>query len=105
MKYRAVLLITWIAADVAWAQPASDHDAVLEEVIVTARFRRQNLQETPLAVSVIDGASTQPLSALRLYLNLAIQTSNPCNRVKRISLVPSFVSLPASSKRPAAPGM
>ena len=48
MKYLALLLVSMIAADVALAQPASDQDSVLEEVIVTAQFRRQNLQETPL---------------------------------------------------------
>lgn len=66
MKYRALLLVPLIVTNAAPAQPASDPDSVLEEVIVTAQFRQQNLQETPLAVSVVDGASIQQRNMVRL---------------------------------------
>ena len=66
MKPEIAVLVALIAADVALAQPPSNDDSVLEEVIVTAQFRHQNLQETPLAISVVDGASIQQRNMVRL---------------------------------------
>ena len=66
MKPEVAVLVALIAADAALAQPPSNDDSVLEEVVVTAQFRHQNLQETPLAISVVDGASIQQRNMVRL---------------------------------------
>ena len=66
MKPEIAVLVTLIAADRALAQPPSNDDSVLEEVIVTAQFRHQNLQETPLAITVVDSASIQQRNMVRL---------------------------------------
>jgi len=48
------------------AQQASDTDA-LEEVIVTAQFRSENLQETPLAITAITGDMLEARSQTSIY--------------------------------------
>src|SRR5262245_30034731 len=66
MKPEIAVLVALIAVESALAQPSSNDDTVLEEVIVTAQFRHQNLQETPLAISVLDGADLQQRNMVRL---------------------------------------
>jgi iron complex outermembrane recepter protein len=39
----------------AWAAAPAEEDTVLEEVIVTAQFRRENLQDTPIAITAVSG--------------------------------------------------
>jgi iron complex outermembrane receptor protein len=54
-----------LAADAAGTTPApqaSDQnsgDAALQEVIVTAQFRRQNLQDTPIAITAVNAATLE----------------------------------------------
>jgi iron complex outermembrane recepter protein len=48
------------------AQQADDADA-LEEVIVTAQFRSENLQETPLAITAITGDMLEARSQTSIY--------------------------------------
>lgn len=53
---RAIKLALMMSAGgpVLAQQPAADSDA-LEEVVVTAQFRAQNLQDTPLAITAVSG--------------------------------------------------
>ncbi|MGB3797077.1 MAG: TonB-dependent receptor [Alteraurantiacibacter sp.] len=55
-----------LAQDASGAPPAADAannaDAVTNEIIVTAQFREQNLQDTPIAITAIDGATLQARS-------------------------------------------
>jgi len=48
-----VLLLSGVAQ--AQSPDSSPQGGALEEVIVTAQFRRQNLQETPLAITAVSG--------------------------------------------------
>ncbi len=50
ISFITVLMVVWPFPPVLMAQ-----DAVLEEVIVTAQKREQNLQVVPISISVIDG--------------------------------------------------
>jgi iron complex outermembrane recepter protein len=54
--FRKSLLCVWMGACslVGLSGPALSQDGVLEEVIVTARKREENLQETPVAVTALD---------------------------------------------------
>ncbi len=49
----AAILGVTVAGPLLAQQPAESE--ALEEVIVTAQFREQNLQETPLAITAITG--------------------------------------------------
>jgi iron complex outermembrane receptor protein len=42
-------------APVAWSAAPAQEDTVLEEVIVTAQFRQENLQDTALAITAVSG--------------------------------------------------
>ena len=53
-KKIAMAVMAAIGSAATQAQQAQDSDA-LEEVIVTAQFRSENLQETPLAITAITG--------------------------------------------------
>jgi iron complex outermembrane recepter protein len=48
----ALATIASLAAGAAWAQEADD-STTIEEVVVTAQFREQNLQETPLSITAM----------------------------------------------------
>ena len=56
------------------AQQAEEADS-LEEVIVTAQFRNQNLQETPLAITAITGDTLEARSQTSIY-EVAAQAPN-----------------------------
>src|ERR1700755_2581454 len=45
--------IAW--ASPAWAQEAPKEDTGLQEVIITAQFRQENLQDTALAITAVSG--------------------------------------------------
>ncbi|MDR2214641.1 MAG: TonB-dependent receptor [Nevskiaceae bacterium] len=61
---RAVALALAAASPAVWAaQPNND---ALEEVVVTAQFRDQNLQETPIAITAITGDMLEARSQVRL---------------------------------------
>jgi len=50
--------LPWIAAVVALVSPAlavAADEGVLQEVIVTAQFRQENLQDTPIAITAVSG--------------------------------------------------
>ncbi|HET9863378.1 MAG TPA: TonB-dependent receptor plug domain-containing protein, partial [Steroidobacteraceae bacterium] len=49
------------------AKPAADQPAGLEEIIVTAQFREENLQETPIAITAITDAELQARSFTESY--------------------------------------
>jgi iron complex outermembrane receptor protein len=70
---KALLLSTALASTVLAAHPALAADAAdtssLEEVVVTARKRAENLQETPVSVSVISGDAVRDLN-LRNFQDL-----------------------------------
>jgi iron complex outermembrane receptor protein len=57
-----LLAAVLIPAASAWAQPgASDPDSVqqlgaIEEIVVTARHREENLQEVPISIAAVSGA-------------------------------------------------
>ncbi len=50
-----------IAQDAADAPPATDTGTV-NEIIVTAQFREQNLQDTPIAITAVDGETLEARS-------------------------------------------
>ena len=58
------LLLGWLALPALTSAGASD-DA-LAEVVVTAQFREQNLQETPLSISVVHGAALKERSFVNI---------------------------------------
>jgi iron complex outermembrane receptor protein len=51
----AASVMAILAASTA-ARAAEDEGAVLEEVVVTAQFRQQNLQDTPIAITAVNAA-------------------------------------------------
>ena len=69
----ALLLLGAAAARLAGAQN-NQGDAVLEEIVVTAQKRAENLQDTPIAVSAITG---EMISKLAIDSTSAIATRNP----------------------------
>ncbi len=69
----ALLLLGAAAAPLAGAQN-NQGDAVLEEIVVTAQKRAENLQDTPIAVSAITG---EMISKLAIDSTSAIATRNP----------------------------
>jgi iron complex outermembrane recepter protein len=55
------------AMPAAYAAPAADADtATLEEVVVTAQKRTENLQDVPIAIEVLDGAKMEQLNIVGL---------------------------------------
>jgi iron complex outermembrane receptor protein len=46
----------------ALAQPAANQGSTVEEVVVTAQFREQNLQDTPIAITAVTGEMLQARS-------------------------------------------
>jgi iron complex outermembrane receptor protein len=62
------------AAGPLLAQQPAETEA-LEEVIVTAQFREQNLQETPLAITAITGDMLEARSQTSIY-EVAAQAPN-----------------------------
>jgi iron complex outermembrane recepter protein len=70
----AAVLTTFAAANLYAAAPSSDADA-LEEVVVTAQFREQSVQDTPLSITAISG----DLLESRSQTNLAEVTNQAPN--------------------------
>lgn len=72
------------------AQAAAGTTEVLAEVIVTARNRKENLQEVPLSISVVSGEQLEKLEATDLYsfatraANISVQRSNQQHRAASI---------------------
>ena len=52
---KTLLPLALLGAGTAQAQQATPAEGELEEVVVTAQFRQQNLQETPLAITAVSG--------------------------------------------------
>ena len=81
IKYLKIALGSWLAFSVTqtWAQSAPPSDS-LEEVIVTAQRRSEKLQEVPISMSAISGATLENLGAKKFndyagsIPNLAIGT-------------------------------
>ena len=48
------IAVAMALAPAAWAA-APAQDTTLDEVIVTAQFRQENLQDTPLAITAVSG--------------------------------------------------
>jgi len=63
---RGVSLALLMAGGNALAQQSSDVDQ-LEEITVTAQFRSQNLQETPLAITAVTGDMLEARSQTSIY--------------------------------------
>ena len=59
----------------AQATPGSDAEGPLQEVIVTAQFRNENLQQTPLAITAITGEQLEERSETTLA-DVASQSPN-----------------------------
>jgi iron complex outermembrane recepter protein len=73
-KNIAMAVVAALGSAAAQAQQAEDGDA-LEEVIVTAQFRSENLQETPLAITAITGDVLEARSQTSIY-EVAAQSPN-----------------------------
>ncbi len=71
----AAAVASVLAAAAANAQEAQPTGDVLEEVIVTAQFRSENLQETPLAITAITGDMLEARSQTSIY-EVAAQAPN-----------------------------
>ena len=63
---RGVSLALVVATSSAFAQQADNADQ-LEEITVTAQFRSQNLQETPLAITAVTGDMLESRSQTSIY--------------------------------------
>ncbi len=57
----SILLAPWVAA-IAQAQAPQAQSVQLEEIVVTAQKRAENLQDTPIAISAITGDSIEKLN-------------------------------------------
>jgi iron complex outermembrane recepter protein len=69
--FRAVLAVSaglsaLCAGAPAYAQAAAEDEAASEEIVVTAQFRDQKLQDVPLAITAIDAALIEARSATSL---------------------------------------
>jgi iron complex outermembrane receptor protein len=73
-KKIAMAVMAALGGASAQAQQANETDA-LEEVIVTAQFRSENLQETPLAITAITGDMLEARSQTSIY-EVAAQAPN-----------------------------
>jgi iron complex outermembrane receptor protein len=65
-KNIAMAVMAALGTAMAQAQEADEGDG-LEEVIVTAQFRNENLQETPLAITAITGDMLEARSQTSIY--------------------------------------
>ncbi|HEX6396621.1 MAG TPA: hypothetical protein VFZ95_04300, partial [Steroidobacteraceae bacterium] len=63
---RGVSLALLMAGSCAFAQQAQNTDQ-LEEITVTAQFRSENLQETPLAITAVTGDMLEARSQTSIY--------------------------------------
>ena len=61
-RERMSLGLTTLSAAAMTALPAAGQD-VLEEIVVTARFREENLQQTPLAITAVTGSMLEARGA------------------------------------------
>lgn len=59
----------------AMAQTAESGSSAIEEVVVTAQFREQNLQETPIAITAITGDMLEARSQIRI-VDVTAQSPN-----------------------------
>jgi iron complex outermembrane receptor protein len=66
-----LLAAVWLAAPAA----AQQDSAALEEIVVTAQFREQNVQDTPLAITAISGETLEQRSQLTVT-EIAAQAPN-----------------------------
>ncbi len=68
--FRAALLggtaLAFAAATPALAQDAAEDDSANNEIIVTAQKREQNIQDVPVAVSVISGAALEAQGGINI---------------------------------------
>jgi iron complex outermembrane recepter protein len=74
----ALLLSTTFAAGVGNAQQAATNDEAagqLEEIVVTAEFRKENLQQTPVAITAVTGDMLENRAQTDLY-EIANQAPN-----------------------------
>ena len=73
---RSSLLVAAAVATALAAPPslAQDTDATLEEIVVTAQKRTENLQDTPIAVSALTGQALEQLNIVNIG---AIATQSP----------------------------
>ncbi len=68
---RSLIIASALSTSLSLAAPTLAHAAdqpglAIEEVVVTARKREENLQETPIAISAIKGAELQARGAADL---------------------------------------
>ena len=54
-------LVISLPLSFALSVPAQAEDAIIEEIIVTAQKREQNLQETPISVTAFTGRAIEDL--------------------------------------------
>ncbi len=66
MKRRLAMLFGPLAAGAALAQIAQEEDSALAEIVITAQFREEKLQETPLSLSVLDSTTIERHNIQRL---------------------------------------
>jgi iron complex outermembrane receptor protein len=53
----AVGLTVWLATPSAFAQSATEEEGFLDEIVVTAQKRQENLQDVPIAVTALTGGA------------------------------------------------
>ena len=77
----SVLVTTLLASSVTFGQ--ANEAPALEEIIVTAQKREQNLQEVPISINVLDSQTLENLNIMRFedyvqYLpNVSFQSAGP----------------------------
>lgn len=75
MAIAGIMLTSTVAAQAATGEGSGKAEDVLEEVVVTAQFHRENLQQTPLAITAITGEALEARGATNLA-DVASQAPN-----------------------------
>jgi iron complex outermembrane receptor protein len=102
----ASILASLLATSAAWAQnaDAESDDGGLQEIVVTAQKRAENLQEVPIAVTAVGGeaiaasgvADTRELAALIPGLAIRTTTGSFQPAIRGIGTSSSVVENPVS---------
>ena len=90
-------MLTGLAAP-AWAQTAASESATLDEVVVTAQKRSENLQDVPISIQALGSQKLDQLQVsdvndyVKFLPSVTAQTSSPGFSRNRLMLLSPSVS-------------